>query len=176
MGRKVVDGYTESDGTVNDKLVSKTGQLKPGVEANYSFDSAGTTISPFVKTQFVYDFWDRINDDNIAGIVGGGVRLSSAETGFSGSLEGETQVGRSDYSEYTINGLLAYSFALNGDNKTVTPFVQTNFTGDGRLYKAGFDYRDSTSDMVLSFDMTHTPPTNMTQSNNAGSANLQYKF
>ncbi|WP_161794629.1 autotransporter outer membrane beta-barrel domain-containing protein [Thalassospira sp. HJ] len=159
--RKTVDGYTESDGTQVGKTVSNTRRLKPGVEAAYSFDAAGTTLQPFAKTDFVYDMTDETNGDKTAFNLGGGLRIISSATGLSGSIEGEQQLGTDDYSEYTIGGLIAYTFALSGSEGTslgiVSPYVRSNFNPDsGQTFGTGFTFTAEDGAFSSEVNLTHT--------------------
>ncbi len=131
VSRKTVDAFTESDGTDVAKSTTDTRQLKPGLEAAYSFDAQGTALQPFVKADYVHDFTDATNGDKGAFNLGGGLRIASGKTGLSGSIEGERMVGRNDYKEYTVSGLIAYSFDIGGNGAgqlgIASPYVKTNF-------------------------------------------------
>lgn len=158
IAHKSVAGYTESDGTVINKATSNTRQIKPGVEVTYVVDSAGTKIYPYAKVDYVHDFKDATNKDSGALNVGAGVRFASDKTGFSGALSAEKQYGRSDYSEHTITGLVAYNFAVSGEGSGLgiaSPYIKSNLTGDGQVYSTGLRYQNAEKDMTLSFDTTY---------------------
>jgi outer membrane autotransporter protein len=141
---KKVDAYTESDGTQNLAATSNTRQIKPGLEAAYSLNvDDNTVLQPFVKTDWVYDFKNPVNRDANAFDVGGGLRIGST-TGFNGSLEGNTQLGRKDYKEYTISGMIAYSFELSSDgqNSFIQPYVESNFTKDVQIMGTGLVFKE----------------------------------
>ena len=140
-----VDAFRESDGTEVAAASSKTAQIAPGLKAAYGVDVDGTTVKPFIKTSYVYDFLDLTNGDDDAIDVGGGIHISSGTTGFSGAFEGETRLGRDDYQECTITGLLAYSFTIGEEEgrsaSIVEPYVKTDFGITSRLYTLGANYR-----------------------------------
>ena len=159
--RKTVDAYTESDSTQVGKTVSNTRRLKPGIEAAYSFDAAKTILQPFAKTDFVYDMTDETNGDKTAFNLGGGLRIISGATGLSGSIEGEQQLGTDDYSEYTIGGLIAYAFSVNGSEGAslgvVSPYVRSNFTPDsGQTFGTGFTFTAEDEAFSTEVNLTHT--------------------
>ncbi|RWU06587.1 autotransporter outer membrane beta-barrel domain-containing protein [Pseudodesulfovibrio sp. S3] len=161
LSEKTLDAFTESDGTRVGESTADTSQIKPGVEVAYSFNAQGMTLQPFVKADYIHDFVDEINDDSNALNLGGGLRVLSGETGLSGVIEGERQFCRDDYSEYTIKGLLAYNFALNGDDGnqvgTLAPFVNSNLDADGgQVFGAGLKFTSADGVMSCELDATHT--------------------
>lgn len=109
---KVVDAYTESDGTAVDKATSNTRQILPGVEVAYTLDAGGTRFQPYANIDVVHDLKDTVNDDANAYDVGGGVRIGDAATGISGAIEAKTQLGRDDYTETTLSGMIAYGLEI----------------------------------------------------------------
>ncbi|MDX1737903.1 MAG: autotransporter outer membrane beta-barrel domain-containing protein, partial [Alphaproteobacteria bacterium] len=126
--RKKVDAYTESDNTSVASSKSTTGQIKPGIETAYTFHLDGNSIQPFFKTDFVYDFKDKINGDSNALDLGGGIRIGSETTGFSGAIEANTQLERSDYREYSLSGIIAYGFDVSPSNNTsgiIQPYLSS---------------------------------------------------
>ena len=178
---KKVDAYSESDGTAVAAATSNTRQVKPGVEAAYSFEQDGTVIQPFVKGAMVYDFKDPTNNDAGAYDVGGGVRLGNGGTGLSGLIEGQTQLGRDDYSEYTFSAMVAYSFGLDDNGGTslglITPYVKSDFTEGAQVYATGVGYNDASGWMSLNLDVTQTLPTDaMAESATDAMARANLKF
>ncbi|WP_299374210.1 autotransporter domain-containing protein [uncultured Kiloniella sp.] len=161
---KIVDAYTESDGTHVDKTVSNTWQIKPGLEASYSFISDQTEIQPFVKVDFIHDFRDSINNDDNAYDFGGGIRINNPSMGLNGIIEGQSQIGRDDYSEYSVSGLLAYGFALDDDHSKTSsflePFVKSSFINDAQIYGTGITYQHESGLIEADFDISHTMETN----------------
>jgi len=159
---KVVDAYAESDGTQVAKATSNIRQLKPGVEAAYSYDANGTLIQPFAKVDFVYDLKDTTNADTNAYDVGGGVRIGNGAKGISGAVEGQTQLGRSDYKEYSFSGMLAYGFALDGQGGApagiAQPFVKSDFTGNAQTYATGVTYAAGSGQMTADLNLSRTVP------------------
>lgn len=156
---KTVDAYQESDGTNVAKEISNTRQVKSGVEVAYTFDAKGTSIQPFTKVDFLYDFKDATNDDAFAFDIGGGLRLGNAQTGLSGSIEGETQLGRDDYKQYSISGMVAYGFSLgaNGDTDAsqIKPFVKTGYTDDTQQYGTGVSFVHGSGLFEADVDLSH---------------------
>jgi len=125
--------------------------VKPGFEVAYTFDlndTQGTIIQPYAKADYIYDFTDLTNGDSGAMNLGGGLRLGNSARGLSGSIDGEKQVGRSDYTEYSISGLVAYGIALDGKNNPQTsvaePYVKTSFTHQSQELGAGIKYSHGT--------------------------------
>jgi len=163
VGRKKTDGYTESNGTVVSKTITNTTQLAPGIEMSYAYEVNGATIQPYAKSDFVYDFADPTNGDKGAFNVGGGLRFNQYEHGLSGSIDMETVVGRTDYREYTINGIVAYSFKLGSstsqDNASVfEPYISSNFVDAGKTYGTGFKFLHGSSAISSNLDLTYTAP------------------
>ena len=157
---KTVDGFTESDGTVVADARSNTRQISPALEAAYDFQAGSLTLTPFVEAGMTYDFVDELNGDAAAFNLGGGLRLSDAETGLSGSLEGNYVAGRRDYSEYTLAGTLLYGFSLfdeeGRDLGIVSPFLGSNLDEYGnQRFRGGFRYtfRGLVSELSLSHRM-----------------------
>ncbi|WP_417784196.1 autotransporter outer membrane beta-barrel domain-containing protein [Terasakiella pusilla] len=150
---KKVDAYTESNGTEVRAVTSNTRQIKPGLEVAYSYSvDDNTVMQPFVKTDWVHDFKDPVNDDANAFDVGGGLRIGST-TGFNGSLEGKTQLGRSDYKEHSISGMVAYGFTIGADKtgkaSFIEPYVESDFSKDAQSMGTGLNFR-SHNDAVQS--------------------------
>ena len=177
--RKTVDGYTESDGTQVGETISNTRRLKPGVEAAYIFDAAGTTLQPFAKTDFIYDITDETNGDKTAFNLGGGLRIMSDATGLSGSIEGEQQFGTSDYSEYTIGGLIAYGFAVGSTDGSslgiVSPYFKSNFNPDnGQVFGTGFTFIGD--DGVFSSEVKLTYANAAAARETVGQINIAFTF
>ena len=177
---KKVDAYTESDGTQVAAATSNTRQIKPGLEASYSFDlDEATILQPFVKTDWIYDFKDPINNDANAFDLGGGVRIGSS-TGFNGSLEGNTQLGRSDYREHTLSGMVAYSFALgaSGEDKAsfVEPYVQSDFNKDVRTMGTGLSFRSLNDALVAKISLDQTAVRDSDAKSMAAKLTLDMKF
>ena len=161
LSEKTLDAFTESDGTRVAKASVDTSQIKPGVEAAYSFNALGTVIQPFVKADYVQDFVDEINDDSNALYLGGGLRILSGETGLSGVIEGERQFLRDDYSEYAIKGFLAYNFDLKGDDGnslgTLAPFVKSDLDADGgQVFGSGLKFTSADESLSCGLEATHT--------------------
>ncbi|WP_417784201.1 autotransporter outer membrane beta-barrel domain-containing protein [Terasakiella pusilla] len=156
---KTVDAYQESDGTDVAKEVSNTRQAKAGVELAYTFDAKGTSIQPFTKVDFLYDFKDATNDDAFAFDIGGGLRLGNAATGLSGAIEGATQLGRDDYKQYSISGMVAYGFSLgaNGDTEAsqIKPFVKSGYTQDAQEYGTGVSFIHGSGLFEADVDVSH---------------------
>lgn len=162
---KSIDSYTDSDGQSFAKATSNTRQIKPGLEASYEFNAYQTSYKPFVKSDFVYDFMDLTNNDKTAINVGGGLRVYSDTTGFSGALEGETQLARTNYREYSISGSAAYSFSLNdGSNEAssfVEPYIKTNFNVANQTFGTGLSYKfENFFTASLGIDQTRTTSSN----------------
>lgn len=161
VARRSDDAFTESDGTTVAKLTSNTRQLKPGIEAAYSVNAQGTTLQPFVKTDYVHDFTAETNGDNGAMNLGGGLRITSGETGLFGSIEGERQVGRDDYKEYTVSGLIAHNFGIggSGDSKLgiASPYVKANFNpASGQMFGTGLKFASDSGAFNYEFGLTHS--------------------
>lgn len=177
---KVVSAYTESDGTFVARATGNTRQVKSGLEAAYTFDVKDTTLEPFVKTEFVYDFLDPTNGDNGAYNVGGGLRIGSQSTGFSGILEGETLLGREDYREYSISGLIAYGFSLDStetpNSSLVSPYIKSNFNRSAQEIGTGISYAHGSSSLTLNLDVTTSMPTAAAQGNVAAMAEVGLSF
>lgn len=159
---KVIDAYTESDTTVVGEATTNSRQIKPGVEAAYAFDVDGKTVQPFLKADLVYDFKDTINGDRSAWDVGGGVRIGVPGTGLSGSLEGQSQVGRDDYREYTLSGMLAYGFALDGDDgsaaRNLNFHVRSELGDLAQVFATGMTLMTDEDDLAVRLNVSQSMP------------------
>ena len=133
--RNTLAAYTESDGSRVAESSVNTVQLKPNAELAYSFQISETSLTPYVKAGYIHDFTDQTNGDAGAFDLGGGVRFASGGTGLSGSIEGSRMVGRDDYSEYTLSGLVAYGISFTGRDGsfagTASPYVGTSLSDSG---------------------------------------------
>jgi hypothetical protein len=133
--RNTLAAYTESDGNRVEESSVNTVQLKPNAELAYDFQISQTSLTPYVKAGYIHDFTDQTNGDAGAFDLGGGVRFASGGTGLSGSLEGSRMVGRDDYREYTLSGLVAYGISFTGRDGsfagTASPYVGTSLSDSG---------------------------------------------
>lgn len=133
--RNTLDAYTESDGSRVAESSVNTVQLKPNAELAYSFQISQTSLTPYVKAGYIHDFTDQTNGDAGAFDLGGGLRFASGGTGLSGSIEGSRMVGREDYREYTLSGLVAYGISFTGRDGnfavTASPYVGTSLSDSG---------------------------------------------
>ncbi|KEO56747.1 autotransporter outer membrane beta-barrel domain-containing protein [Thalassospira permensis] len=133
--RNTLAAYTESDGSRVAESSVNTVQLKPNAELAYSFQISETSLTPYVKAGYIHDFTDQTNGDAGAFDLGGGVRFASGGTGLSGSIEGSRMVGRDDYREYTLSGLVAYGISFTGRDGnfavTASPYVGTSLSDRG---------------------------------------------
>ncbi len=178
--RKVVDAYTESDGTSIEKSVSNSFQIKPGFEIAYSFQTAGTTLQPFTKFDFVYDFEDPTNGDHEAFDLGGGLRIGNAASGWSGAIEGKTQLGREDYQEFSVSGIVAYSFQLGSDAdasaEIIEPFIKSDFSEDSSAIGTGFLYRHGSGLFDASLKIDHAFSSIQNESKTSATVGVSVKF
>ncbi|MBX2830270.1 MAG: autotransporter outer membrane beta-barrel domain-containing protein [Rhodospirillales bacterium] len=176
--RKTTDAYTESEGTVVDKSTSTGLQVKPGFEASYLFDHSGTVIQPFAKVDFVYDLRDTTNDDSNAFDVGGGVRFGNASRGFAGSFEGQTQVERDDYSEYSLGGLISYGIRVDSifssGEASLSPYVKSNYVEESQTITTGIDYADSGATLSVALARTLASESNVGSSVLSLQARLEF--
>ncbi|OKH88559.1 autotransporter outer membrane beta-barrel domain-containing protein [Thalassospira sp. TSL5-1] len=133
--RSTLAAYTESDGNRVAESSVNTVQLKPNAELAYSFQISETSLTPYVKAGYIHDFTDQTNGDAGAFDLGGGLRFASGGTGLSGSIEGSRMVGREDYREYTLSGLVAYGISFTGRDGsfagTASPYVGTSLSDSG---------------------------------------------
>ncbi|MEG3619197.1 autotransporter outer membrane beta-barrel domain-containing protein [Magnetovibrio sp. PR-2] len=161
--RKKIDGYTESDGEVAQNATTNTRQVSTGLESAYTFDVQSLLLEPFVRTDYVHDFMDVTNMDHGAYNVGGGLRLGSEQYGLNGSIEGETQLGRSDYEEYSIASMVTYSFALDGEanakSNMAEPYIKTTFTMATQTFGTGVKYTHGRLPLTINMDMSQSMPT-----------------
>ena len=160
---KSVEAFAESDGTVIAAATANTRQAKTSLEAAFSFHQGGTVFQPFVKGALVYDLMDPTNSDPNAYDVGGGVRMGNGVTGFNGFIEGQTQLGRDDYDEYSISTMVTYSFGIGGNGESslwfLSPYVKFDFTGNAQVYASGVEHRNLTGSLSLNLDVMQTVPT-----------------
>lgn len=162
MSGKKVDAYSESDGTAVAASTSNTRQIKPGLEAAYRFNVGGTTVQPFAKADYIYDFTDATNADSGAYGLGGGVRFASGAKGLNGSIKGDKQIGRSDYSEYSVSAMIAYGFALDGGDSErsnmVEPYLKTSFARTAQEFGSGIKYTHGKLPLSANFDVSQSVP------------------
>ncbi|MBE7635966.1 autotransporter domain-containing protein [Sneathiella sp. P13V-1] len=147
-GRKTLDAFTYSDATVEEKSISDTQRLSPGVEMAYSFDLEDLQIEPFGGVEYVYDFGDTINGDEDAYNLSAGLRLNSKGYGLSGSLIAERTVGREDYQEFSISGLISYGWQIDdrrGETLGIAmPFMKFDFDEEeGAYLNTGLSFKNA---------------------------------
>ncbi|MBO6825366.1 MAG: autotransporter domain-containing protein [Sneathiella sp.] len=148
VGRKTLDAFTYSDATAEAKSISDTQRLSPGVEMAYRFDLEDLQVEPFGGVEYVYDFGDTINGDEDAYNLSAGLRLNSKGYGLSGSLVAERTVGRDDYQEFSISGLIAYGWQIDdrrGDALGMAmPFMKFDFDEEeGAYLNTGLSFRNA---------------------------------
>ena len=156
-GRKKVEATTLSDGTAVAEDTANTRRVKPGLEAAYAFDAAGTKIQPFVSADLVLDLIDEVNGDRTALNLGGGLRISAGDTGLSGSLSADRQVGRTDYKAWSVSGMVAYGFGLDGRNGgRIAPFLSSDMHAAGsQTFGGGVHFTDIGGWLDCELDVTH---------------------
>ncbi len=181
FARKKNDGYSESDGTVVDSETSNTRQLRPGIEISYRTTSGDATIQPFFKTDYLHDFTDKTNGDSGAFNIGGGVLIASDDIGWSGTLESSGVVGRNDYSEYNLSGLIAYGFNVNANNQQnigiASPYLKSNFTDtSGQIFGMGLKFNSLNDRLMGAVDLTHNPSFNDSEAHNTAKLQIDFKF
>ncbi|MCZ6763661.1 MAG: autotransporter outer membrane beta-barrel domain-containing protein, partial [Alphaproteobacteria bacterium] len=123
-GRKKLDGFSESDGTVVGDTVTNLRQSQIRGTVAYDVGIGQITATPFVEGEWDHDFVDPINGDKGAFEVGGGLRVSS-DTGLGGHVQYSQALDRDKFSRYTVEGSLHYEFAFK-DDKSVRPFAGLN--------------------------------------------------
>ena len=140
---KTIDGYTESDGTDVAEAHTNTHQMRTGLEAAYPIALGETAwVKPYAEGAYLYDFVNPTNGDDDAVALTSGVRFGADGTGLSGSVEGSRQLGRSDYTETTFSGLIAYSFDMEESDavaENAEPYL--SLSGDTGLLKYGAGLR-----------------------------------
>jgi len=164
ISRKLLDAYVESDGTDVAEAASNTRRLKPGVEAAYSIAMQTHVIQPFVHVDYIRDYTDATNGDTHAFDLGGGLRVASSTSGLSGSFEAQSQLGRNDYSEHSVSGLIAYSFGLGNDigqPGIAAPYFKSEFNPDsGPTFGTGLDFSSENQALSAGIGLTHSLPAN----------------
>jgi hypothetical protein len=134
--RKIIEGYTETDGTIVDSSKANTRQVKPAIEGAYDITLNSTILTPFVETGLVYDFLDELNNDKTAISLGAGLRVYNSATGINAAIEGSYLAGRTNYQEYTLAGTITYGINLRDLEGTplgiVTPFFATDIDEYGK--------------------------------------------
>lgn len=135
LSRSSLDAYSESDGSQVAESTVNTVQLKPNAELAYSATVDSVALTPYVKAAYLHDFTDKTNGDAGAFDLGGGLRIVSGDTGWSGGVEGTRLVGRDDYREYTFSGLVAYGFTVgDADGNAAgiaSPFLRSDLSSNG---------------------------------------------
>jgi len=145
IGRKETDRFTYSDGSVEEKSVSQTRRLAPGLELTYRTAIESLQLEPFATVEYIHDFGDATNDDPNAFNLGGGLRINSGKYGLSGSFAAEHSVGRDDYQEYSVSGLIAYGWPLEDVRGRkvgfASPFLKMDFDDEyGAFASTGFSF------------------------------------
>ncbi|GEM_PF-4665132 len=152
IGRKETDSFTYSDGSREETSVSNTRRISPGFEVSYTVNAGDLVLEPFGNAEYIRDFGDTINNDPDAFNIGSGLRFSSGKYGLSGSLAAEHSLGRDDYREYALSGLVAYGWQLDnhqGHNiGRASPFVKVDYSADeGRYLSTGISFKNSTGNV-----------------------------
>ncbi|WP_169543588.1 autotransporter domain-containing protein [Sneathiella aquimaris] len=158
VGRKTVDAFTYSDNTANEKSVSDTQRVSPGVELAYGFALDSLQVEPFGGLEYIYDFGDAVNDDVDAYTLSAGLRLNATEQGLAGSVIAEKTLGRNDYDEYSISGLISYGVPIGnwrGEKKgMVSPFVKFDFSAEeGAFVNSGLAFKNASGNLSAELNM-----------------------
>ncbi|MBL1147237.1 MAG: autotransporter outer membrane beta-barrel domain-containing protein [Pseudomonadota bacterium] len=104
-----IDGFTDSAAVVTASNTSNSSEFRIGGEGGYNYASNGNIFFPFVKADFLLEMSDAINNDPSAFDLGTGFRWFNDEAGLSGSLEGTVQLGRNDYTSWSVDGIIVKS-------------------------------------------------------------------
>ncbi len=185
FGRKKIDSFIESDGTVVPDTVSNMRQTKLRAVITYdfvlptSYALGRTVITPFGDVEWDYDFVDPINDDRGSFDVGGGLRLST-ENGLGGHIQYSQELDRNAFSRYALEGSLFYELGIVS-GRNLRPFANLNIntsvspTGDETLsngFSTGLDYSAPENGLSARFEFR----TNSTDDNgfSFGSADDRY--
>lgn len=110
-----VDAMRFSDNTTVGEIDVETSQFKAGIELAYSITvpegyTHANTVQPYAYTDYLYDTVDEVNGDSDAYRVGAGFRIASWDNTVSGSLEGNTDLGRDDIEIYGVTGTIRFKF------------------------------------------------------------------
>ncbi|MBL4615707.1 MAG: autotransporter outer membrane beta-barrel domain-containing protein, partial [Magnetovibrio sp.] len=111
---KETDDYNESDGTFNAKATTNTAQLSFKGEAAQNITVQGVNLNVFANSAFLHDLIDTVNDDANAVDVSAGLRFPTTASGWFGSVSGTKQFLRSDYSQWSVQGLIGYNLPRVG--------------------------------------------------------------
>ncbi|MGE0254832.1 MAG: autotransporter outer membrane beta-barrel domain-containing protein [Alphaproteobacteria bacterium] len=134
--RKLIDSFTESDGTFVDDDEANTSQLRGGGDVAYEIAVEGTRLVPHIGVEYVHDIMDEVNGDASAQVVQGGLRFFVDPVGLYGIVDVSSELGRDDFQDHTLRVMLVQRLALPGSGTAANPFVQT-ITQAGRRELAG---------------------------------------
>lgn len=124
VGRKLVHGFTESDGTDIPDTITDMRQANLQGSTAYEIKFDGYTITPYGDIGWDHDFIDPINDDKSAFDIGGGLRFNT-NTGFGGHMQYSQQIDRDHFDSYIVEASLFYETRLT-NGQTIRPFANLN--------------------------------------------------
>lgn len=127
MGKRNVDGFTESNNIAVAAVTTHTTRARVGSDLGYELRFANATIEPFGRVEYIQDMSDTVNSDRDAFALTGGMRLLRGPV--FGAVEWEREVGRKNYFANTLSLVLGYRFDLGDDGGTLTPSLNMGDTG-----------------------------------------------
>src|SRR5690606_36162574 len=85
--RKLIDSFTESDGTFVGDDEANTSQLRGGGDVAYEIELDGARLVPHLGVEYVHDIMDEVNGDASARVVQGGMRFFLDPIGLYGIVD-----------------------------------------------------------------------------------------
>jgi len=134
--RKLIDSFTESDGTFVDDDAANTSQAKGGADIAYELALDGARLVPHIGVEYVHDIMDEVNGDANAQVVQGGMRFFIDPLGLYGTVDVSSELGRDDFQDHTFRAMIVQRLTVPGTGTATNPFVQT-ITQAGRRELAG---------------------------------------
>ncbi|MSO80846.1 MAG: autotransporter outer membrane beta-barrel domain-containing protein [Alphaproteobacteria bacterium] len=134
--RKLIDSFTESNGTFVDDDEANTSQAKGGADIAYEFALDGARLVPHIGAEYVHDIMDEVNGYANAQAVRSGRRFFIDPLGLYGTVDVSSELWRDDFQDHTFRIIVVQRLTVPGTGTATNPFVQT-ITQAGRRELAG---------------------------------------
>jgi len=147
-----IDGFTDSAATVTGSNTSNSSEFRVGGEGGYNYVYSNNVFFPFVKADFLLELSDAINNDPTAFDLGTGFRWFNNDAGLSGSLEGTVQLGRNDYTSWSIDGIVVKSIKSDKFYGMFTPQLTVGMDEGRQKTGLKMDYLHFSDAFGVGFD------------------------
>ncbi|RVU34666.1 autotransporter outer membrane beta-barrel domain-containing protein [Hwanghaeella grinnelliae] len=149
-----VDSFTDTLGNFTDSMTSNTSMVRSGAEAGYFIRlDEDNVIKPYVTAEGTFEFQDLTNDDPVAAEVGGGATWKAQNLDLTAMLEMTTVIGRDDFEQWNIRGLLVKGFESEALLGAVTPRFSFGLSGENAQSGIGVGYLNDTGRLSVNLDL-----------------------